>query len=53
MGRLLKPPHDTTPAAVIANENQNLVPLRAVFIFMRKMVCNTAVSNNKPPSVTL
>ena len=35
-GDILGPPHGTTPAAVIANKNQNSDPLRAANTLMRK-----------------
>ena len=46
------PPHGTTPAAVITNENKKVQvgkdqekdPLRAVSIFSRKVMGHTAVS---------
>ena len=39
----LGPPHGTTPAAVITNENKT-DPVRAVSILMRKGMGHTAVS---------
>ena len=49
----LGPPHGTTPAAVIANKNQNLDPLRAANTLMRKGMGHTAVSTIEVSSVTL
>ena len=37
-GDFLGPPHGTTPAAIIANKNQNLDPLRAANTLMRKVM---------------
>ena len=52
-GDFLGPPHGTTPAAVIANKNQNLDPLRAANTLMRKGMGHTAVSTIEVSSVTL
>ena len=52
-GDFLGPPHGTTPAAVIANKNLNLDPLRAVNTLMRKVMGHTAVSTIEVSSVTL
>ena len=35
-GDILWPPHYTTPAAVTANKNKKLVPLRAMKTFIRR-----------------
>ena len=35
-GDVLRPPHCTTPAPVKANENNKVVPLRAMKAFIRK-----------------
>ena len=51
-GYFLGPPHSTTPAAVIANKNKT-DPLRAVSIFVRKVMGHTAVSAIQASSVTL
>ena len=49
-GDFLGPPHGTTPAAVIGNK---IDPLRAVSIFMRKVMGHTAVSAIQASLVTL
>ena len=52
-GNFLGPPHDTTPAAVIANKNKT-DPLRAANIYINeKGVGHTAVSATQASSVTL
>ena len=47
-GDVLGPSHNTTPAAEIANENENGDPLRAVNIFMIKEMCHTRFRLLKP-----
>ena len=42
-GDILRPPHGTTPVAVITNKNKTY-PLRAVGILMRKWMGHTAAS---------
>ena len=53
-GDVLRPPHGTTPAAVKANKNIKLVPLRAMKTFIiKKNWSYYVVSANKASSVTL
>ena len=51
-GDFLGPSHGTTKAAVIANKNSNIDPIRAVNIYMRKGMDHTPGSATKASSVT-
>ena len=51
-GDILGPPHETTPAAVIANKHKR-DHLRVMSIFMRKVMDHIAVSAIEASSVSL